>query len=305
MAKHWLADHPGQDKPQFGMKVVRTHKSAFSRQVHEAILIEMADGQTGDSLLNSKGEFNRCELPRLTVQIGQRPWTDRQDVEEVTEMDEEQEVEASKDRKRLKGGQGGASQPPSKRRRKQHQVVRQDQQKRKREEEKVEETPSKRQKPPPPPPKETEREKEGTAPRRMTSGGKSSINFLEVNRKSKTKFQTIVQMFNNQKENPENFKPKFNFHLSPNPGSKTSNNSSLAPATDLDTHPAENFSHKSTIATTQQKQLKPENKANYHPNPAPHPPPHIKLNPRKKKVKPPHKAISQQITAFFPPKHQL
>ena len=90
MAKHWLADHPGQDKPQFGMKVVQTHKSAFSRQVHEAILIEMADGQTGDSLLNSKGEFNRCELPRLTVQIGQRTWTDRQDVEEVTEMDEEQ-----------------------------------------------------------------------------------------------------------------------------------------------------------------------------------------------------------------------
>ena len=71
MAKHWVTEHgQDQERPDFGMQIVRSHKSAFSRQVHEAILIEMYEG----SLLNSKGEYNRCEIPRLTVQIGQKQW---------------------------------------------------------------------------------------------------------------------------------------------------------------------------------------------------------------------------------------
>ena len=157
---------------------------------------------------------------------------------------------------------------------------RQDPQKRRREEEAAEETPSKRQKPSPP--KETGKEKERQAEtRRKVSKDKKSTNHSA---KTKTKIQTIVQMFNKIEENPENFKPKFNFHLSPNPGSKVIKNSILAQKTDLETHPAEQFSQKSTTAPAQQKQLKPESKANHHPSPDTHPPPICRL--RKKKVKP-------------------
>ena len=59
-------------------------------------------------------------------------------------MDEESAIEASKERKRCKGGQGGASQPASKRRKMQgdNREVRQDPKKRKRGEETLQETPS-------------------------------------------------------------------------------------------------------------------------------------------------------------------
>ena len=109
-------------------------------------------------------------------------------------------------------------------------------------------------------------------------------------------------MFNNIKENPEIFKPKFNFHLSPNPGSKTMKSSILAPKTDLGSHHAEKFSQKSATTPTQQKQLNSESKANPYYSPAIHPPPHSRPKIRKKKVKPHQDVISQRITAFFPPK---
>ena len=54
----------------FSMKVLKQHRSAFERQVIEAVLIEMEDD---GSLLNSKGGFNRCALPRLQVVIGDKP----------------------------------------------------------------------------------------------------------------------------------------------------------------------------------------------------------------------------------------
>ena len=69
MHKHQVLDHPGEDEqPEFEMRIVRQHKSAFERQVHEAVLIEMGSG----NILNSRGEFNRCEIPRLRVEVGER-----------------------------------------------------------------------------------------------------------------------------------------------------------------------------------------------------------------------------------------
>ena len=51
------------------MKVLAKHKTAFERQVTEAVLIEISDD---GRLLNSKGEFNRCVLPRLQVAVGEK-----------------------------------------------------------------------------------------------------------------------------------------------------------------------------------------------------------------------------------------
>ena len=68
MAKHNMMEHP-EEEVVFSMKVLKQHRSAFERQVIEAVLIEMEDD---GSLLNSKGGFNRCALPRLQVVIGDK-----------------------------------------------------------------------------------------------------------------------------------------------------------------------------------------------------------------------------------------
>ena len=69
MAKHKMMEHL-EEEVVFSMKVLKQHRSAFERQVIEAVLIEMEDD---GSLLNSKGGFNRCALPRLQVVIGDKP----------------------------------------------------------------------------------------------------------------------------------------------------------------------------------------------------------------------------------------
>ena len=67
MWKHVSETHPGEEPKdiKFGMSVVRQHFSAFSRQIFEAVLIFRA----GDNVLNSKAEYNRSKVPRLSVMI--------------------------------------------------------------------------------------------------------------------------------------------------------------------------------------------------------------------------------------------
>ena len=78
MVKHKLMDHPGEEVT-FKMKVLVRHRSAFERQVTEAVLIEMKEK---DGLLNSKGGFNRCALPRIQVTIGDKAWDGAQEEKE-------------------------------------------------------------------------------------------------------------------------------------------------------------------------------------------------------------------------------
>ena len=59
MEKHAQTEHLGEEKPEFAMKVVKYHFNAFSRQIHEAVRIRRRAGVT----LNSKGQYNRCQLP--------------------------------------------------------------------------------------------------------------------------------------------------------------------------------------------------------------------------------------------------
>ena len=62
--KHWVLDHPNlPDPPKFKMKIVSSYRDPLTRQVGEAVRIEMRGGNT----LNSKTEYNRCRLPRLTI----------------------------------------------------------------------------------------------------------------------------------------------------------------------------------------------------------------------------------------------
>ena len=62
--KHHLFHHGGRGEPAFHMRLVKTFKSALTRQVSEAVRMKRW-GE--DVVLNSKSEFNRCILGRLTL----------------------------------------------------------------------------------------------------------------------------------------------------------------------------------------------------------------------------------------------
>ena len=68
MWKHISTEHPNLAEPKFAMKILKAHKTPLNRQVHEAVMIMLNESTT----LNSRGEFNRCQLPRLTVMMGER-----------------------------------------------------------------------------------------------------------------------------------------------------------------------------------------------------------------------------------------
>ena len=68
MLKHLAESHPGSEPKdvKFGMTVVKQHKSSFDRQIFESVLI-----YRGKNVLNSRSEFNRCQVPRLSVMTGE------------------------------------------------------------------------------------------------------------------------------------------------------------------------------------------------------------------------------------------
>ena len=70
MLKHAIINHPGQDilDVKFGMKVVQFCKSSFERQILESVVIQKE--RNDHNILNSRAEYNRCSLPRLTTQLG-------------------------------------------------------------------------------------------------------------------------------------------------------------------------------------------------------------------------------------------
>ena len=72
MLKHHLQCHEGEslDKIDFSMRVIRYHKTPFARQIHEAVAIQQ--NRLSHNILNSRSEFNRCAIPRLSLKIGDK-----------------------------------------------------------------------------------------------------------------------------------------------------------------------------------------------------------------------------------------
>ena len=70
MLRHMLDRHKGEEfkEVRWGMFVVKFLRSAFERQIEEAVSIEKM-AKTGE-ILNSKSEYNNCTLPRLVTRIG-------------------------------------------------------------------------------------------------------------------------------------------------------------------------------------------------------------------------------------------
>ena len=64
MYKHWQVSHSElQEAPRFRIKVVGSFRDALSRQLSEAVRIELR----GDGVINSKAEYSRSRIPRLKI----------------------------------------------------------------------------------------------------------------------------------------------------------------------------------------------------------------------------------------------
>ena len=118
MYKHFTEAHGDSDIKdiRFGMTVLRSHPSAFHRQVSESVLIFRNQNN-----LNSKSMYDRCVIPRLQVMIGERTEKE-EEAREANDNDDDNEnaleiIGNDKRKKRNKGRKRGNAAPPSKKQR--------------------------------------------------------------------------------------------------------------------------------------------------------------------------------------------
>ena len=96
MYKHHQIDHlDAETQPEFTMSVIKKHQSPLYRQIHEAIMIMKFESVT----LNSKGEFNRCQLPRLSVMMGERE-VNKKDDSRIVDVDEDEDLDTTKTKRK-------------------------------------------------------------------------------------------------------------------------------------------------------------------------------------------------------------
>ena len=72
---------------KFGMRVRKFARSALERQVLESVLIQ--EERRAHIIMNSRSEYNRCSLPRLTTRIGTKEY----DKEKTKQLEEDREME--------------------------------------------------------------------------------------------------------------------------------------------------------------------------------------------------------------------
>ena len=70
MIKHYFDKHSEEElrDMKFGARILKQARTAFNRQIRESVAIQ---SNIGHHLLNSKREYNRCALPRLSAKLGE------------------------------------------------------------------------------------------------------------------------------------------------------------------------------------------------------------------------------------------
>ena len=68
MLKHQILFHKEEEDPNFSFKVVKHFRSSLERQIYEAVHIKTLAETEGLNIMNSKGEYSRCRLPRLIIE---------------------------------------------------------------------------------------------------------------------------------------------------------------------------------------------------------------------------------------------
>ena len=91
--KHYLEYHEEErlEDVRFGMVIRKTAMTAFERQIQESVLIQQENLK--HNILNSKSEYNRCALPRLTTKLGDSDF-EAWKVEQFDEKKKEEELES-------------------------------------------------------------------------------------------------------------------------------------------------------------------------------------------------------------------
>ena len=84
------------------MRLVKSHRTAFNRQISESV--EIQSQKRDHFILNSKSEYNRCALPRLTARIGEESYKNMEK-QKKAEKEEEKLLENRIKEMRLKQNQ--------------------------------------------------------------------------------------------------------------------------------------------------------------------------------------------------------
>ena len=94
MLKHHLQYHEGEslESMDFKMRVIRYNKTAFARQIQEAV--EIQTNRLSYFILNSRSEFNHCAIPWLSLKLEDRdPAHQTKAIEEAKNAEEVLEKE--------------------------------------------------------------------------------------------------------------------------------------------------------------------------------------------------------------------
>jgi hypothetical protein len=88
MLRHALDQHDGEQltRIKFGMEVVKYTRTSFERQILESVIIQQ---NISHNILNSKSEYNRCSLPRLSTRLGDKEYKKYEQEQELARMKEE------------------------------------------------------------------------------------------------------------------------------------------------------------------------------------------------------------------------
>ena len=119
MLRHILDMHEGEliADIKFGMEVIRFTRTSWERQMLESVVIQQS---TSHNLLNSKSEYNRCSLPRLSTRMGDKEYKKYEKKQELAkrkeEMLESRIREMRKTRNKNRKSRTQKSAPPAKRR---------------------------------------------------------------------------------------------------------------------------------------------------------------------------------------------
>ena len=124
MLRHLIDQHEEEEedweKIRFGMKILKATTSAFKRQIVESVLIQK---ERNNHILNSKAEYNRCAIPRLTCKLGEKEltkWRVEDKIEQAKEATIEEKIRIRKKEKAKRRAEKGRrmekGQPARKRR---------------------------------------------------------------------------------------------------------------------------------------------------------------------------------------------
>ena len=85
LLKHYLLFHKDMKRSdmKFGMRLRKNYRTPIERQIGEAVAIDV-ERRKGTTLMNSKSEYNRCKIARIST---------KSDKETMKEMEKETEVE--------------------------------------------------------------------------------------------------------------------------------------------------------------------------------------------------------------------